>query len=264
MGEGELPGTGVGVGVPTPTILRGEITQPAASAAMHSSTAKVNAFAGCRSSASLPRSILIADPNIADTRSNLPPEFLYCTVRVNVCVCVALAEAAVTVSVYVPAGVPVTGVGLGVGVGVGFGFVVPPPPPQPLAITMAANRTSEGMMYASFLAGTCILPAVAQTCLALDLTALLLIAIEKSNPSSASIRLSALMPRRLGGACEAGGNVSARAVVVTPILTMAGVEPDRTTGAAGPAHVAWDGAPVQVIVTLMGPVAPAASASWSV
>jgi hypothetical protein len=52
-------------------------------------------------------------------------------------------------------------------------------------------------------------------------------------------------------------------VVVTPILTMVGVEPATITGAAGPVHVAFAGAPLQVMVTFTGPLAPPASASCS-
>lgn len=117
------------------------------------------------------------------------------------------------------------------------------------------------MMYASFFAGMRAPPVMAQAWAAFDLKALLLMSIERSNAKSASIKLSEPSPNMLRGACEAGGNVNARAVVVTPMFTIVGVEPDTSTGEAGPAQVACVGAPVQEMVTLTEPVTPAASAS---
>jgi hypothetical protein len=88
----------------------------------------------------------------------------------------------------------------------------------------------------------------------------LLVAIDSRNEKNAR---PAIVSRVKGllGVPEGPGTAALRAVVVTPMLTMAGVEPDRTTGAPGPLQVACWGAPVQVMVTFNEPVAPATSAS---
>lgn len=62
--------------------------------------------------------------------------------------------------------------------------------------------------------------------------------------------------RVMGFLVEPGGTADERAVVVTPIFTMVGVEPETITGAAGPVQLAFAGAPLQEMVTLMEPVPP--------
>jgi len=62
--------------------------------------------------------------------------------------------------------------------------------------------------------------------------------------------------KRVMGFVEPGGTADERAAVVTPIFTMVGVEPETITGAAGPVQLAFAGAPLQEMVTLMEPVPP--------
>jgi hypothetical protein len=150
------------------------------------------------------------------------------------------------VSVYVPAGVPLTGGG--------GGGVLPPPPPQPVASAMAANRTTEGIRYASFLARIRATLIAAQDCFIFSLP--LPSAIDKSIAS----RVIPETTSRFTGFCgvaEGPGRAALRAVVVTPILMVAGPLESSVNG-GGPLQVACFGAPVQVMVTFNDPVAPAA------
>ena len=82
------------------------------------------------------------------------------------------------------------------------------------------------------------------------------------NTSERSAMIPASGRRFVGLGPEEGGKADDRAVVVTPIFTMVGVEPETITGAAGPVQVAFVGAPLQEMVTLSDPVPPE-SASWS-
>jgi hypothetical protein len=123
---------------------------------------------------------------------------------------------------------------------------------------MAANRTTEGIRYASFLEGIRAPVIVAQDSFIFSL--LFPMAIDKSSDSNA---MPAIINRFSGfrGLADGPGSAAPRAVVVTPMFTMAGVEPDRSTGAPGPLQVACFGAPVQVMVTFKDPVPPPVSAS---
>jgi len=129
--------------------------------------------------------------------------------------------------------------------------VLPPPPPQPLTSTMAANRTREGARYANFLPETALIAAHAWPALSLDL---LLAIVQNTRDSSA--RKPATGNRFMGLRGDEGGTADDRAVVVTPILTIVGVDPDTFTGVAGPVQVAFVGAPLQVMVTLSEPLPP--------
>jgi hypothetical protein len=123
---------------------------------------------------------------------------------------------------------------------------------------MATNRTTEGIRYASFLAGIRAVVTVAQDSFMRFLP--LRRAMHATNEMNPIIvNVSGFTGFR--GSGEEPGMAALRAVVVTPIFTMAGVEPERSTGAPGPLHVACFGAPVQVMVTFKDPLAPAVSAS---
>lgn len=132
-----------------------------------------------------------------------------------------------------------------------------PPPPQPLITVMAASRTSDGAKYANFLPGTLV---TADQAMATFTRTLLLTTVQNTSDKSAMMPVTG--KRFIGLRGEEGGTADERAVVVTPILTMVGVEPETITGAAGPVQVAFAGAPVQEMVTLMEPVPPV-SASCS-
>lgn len=135
--------------------------------------------------------------------------------------------------------------------------MLPPPPPQPLITVMAASRTNDGAKYANFLPGTLV---IADKATAAFTRTLLFTTVQNTSDKSAMI--PAIGNRFMGLRGEEGGTADERAVVVTPILTMVGVEPETITGTAGPVQVALDGAPLQDMVTLREPVPPA-SASCS-
>ena len=134
---------------------------------------------------------------------------------------------------------------------------MPPPPPQPLITVMAASRTSDGAKYANFLPDTL---AIAGQAIAAFSRILLVATIQ--NISDRRAMIPAMGNRFIGLCPDEGGRADDRAVVVTSMLTMVGVEPETITGAAGPVQVAFAGAPLQEIVTLREPVPPV-SASCS-
>jgi hypothetical protein len=122
---------------------------------------------------------------------------------------------------------------------------------------MAASRTSEGAKYANFLPGALV---IADQATAAFSRTLLFATVQ--NISDKSAMIPATGNRFIGLRGEEGGRADERAVVVTPILTMVGVEPETITGAAGPVQVAFAGAPLQEMVTLIEPLPPV-SASCS-
>ena len=129
--------------------------------------------------------------------------------------------------------------------------MLPPPPPQPLITAMAASRTSDGAKYANFLPGALV---IADQAWAAFSRVLLLTVVQNTRDKSAMN--PAIGKRVMGFLIEPGGTADERAVVVTPIFTMVGVEPETITGAAGPVQLAFAGAPLQEMVTLMEPVPP--------
>ena len=129
--------------------------------------------------------------------------------------------------------------------------MLPPPPPQPLITVMAASRTSDGAKYANFLPGTLAIAGKAVTAFSRFLSVTTI-----QNTSERSARIPAIGKKFIGLLPDEGGKADDRAVVVTPMLTMVGVEPETITGAAGPVQAAFAGAPLQEMVTLMEPVPP--------
>lgn len=87
----------------------------------------------------------------------------------------------------------------------------------------------------------------------------MLVAIQNSSDRNAKARIATGFTG-LPGRDEGRGINSAFAVEDTVMFTTLGVGPETVTGTAGPVQVALEGAPVQLMVTLTGPV-PEARAS---
>ena len=129
--------------------------------------------------------------------------------------------------------------------------VLPPPPPQPLTNTIAMNKAITGMACVSFTGHAWSRPSLAVW---------LLVAIQNSSDKIAKGPRIGTRFSGFRGRDEGTGTNSAFAVEDTVMFTTLGVGPETVTGTAGPVQVALEGAPVQLMVTVTGPV-PEARAS---